>query len=68
MKRCLYEIRYLVVAIVAPEVPEKESYTFDGRGEVAETVPANDVTYEGTYIVNIYKVYYYVGEELVHTM
>ena len=53
--------------IVAPEVPEKEGYTFDGWGEVAETVPANDVTYEGTYTVNIYKVYYYVGEELVHT-
>lgn len=53
--------------IVAPEVPEKEGYTFDGWGEVAETVPAGNVTYEGTYTVNIYKVYYYVGEELVHT-
>ena len=54
--------------IVAPEAPEKEGYTFDGWGEVAETVSANDVTYEGTYTVNIYKVYYYVGEELVHTV
>ncbi len=53
--------------IVAPEAPEKEGYTFDGWGEVADTVSANDVTYEGTYTVNIYKVYYYVGEELVHT-
>ena len=53
--------------IVAPEAPEKEGYTFNGWGEVAETVPAEDVTYEGSYIVNIYKVYYYVGEELVHT-
>ncbi len=53
--------------IVAPEAPEKEGYTFDGWGEVAETVPAGNVTYEGTYTVNIYKVYYYVGEELVHT-
>ncbi len=53
--------------IVAPEAPEKEGYAFDGWGEVAEAVPANDVTYEGTYTVNIYKVYYYVGEELVHT-
>ena len=34
---------------------------------MAETVPAGDVTYEGSYTVNIYKVYYYVGEELVHT-
>ena len=54
-------------AIVVPEAPDREGYTFDGWGEVAETVPAGDVTYEGTYTVNIYKVYYYVGEELVHT-
>ena len=53
--------------IVAPEAPEKEGYTFDGWGEVAATVPASDVTYDGTYTVNIYKVYYYVGDELVHT-
>lgn len=54
-------------AIVAPEAPDKEGYSFCGWGEVVETVPASDVTYEGTYTVNIYKVYYYVGEELVHT-
>ena len=53
--------------IVAPEAPQREGYTFDGWGEVAETVPAGDVTYEGSYSVNIYKVYYYVGEELVYT-
>ncbi len=53
--------------IVVPEAPDREGYTFDGWGGVAETVPASDVTYEGTYTVNIYKVYYYVGEELVHT-
>ncbi len=54
-------------AIVAPDTPDREGYTFDGWGEVAETVPASDVTYEGSYTVNIYKVYYYVDEELVHT-
>ncbi len=53
--------------IVAPDAPDREGYTFDGWGEVAETVPASDVTYEGSYTVNIYKVYYYVDEELVHT-
>ena len=53
--------------IVAPEAPEKEGYTFDGWGEVAATVPASDVTYVGTYTVNVYNVYYYVGDELVHT-
>ncbi len=53
--------------IVAPEAPVKEGHTFAGWGEVAATVPASDVTYEGSYTVNIYMVYYYVGEELVHT-
>ena len=53
--------------IVAPEAPEREGHTFNGWGEVAETVLAGDATYEGSYTVNIYKVYYYVGEELVHT-
>ena len=53
--------------IVAPEAPEKEGYTFDSWGEVAATVPASDVTYEGTYTVNVYNVYYYVGDELVYT-
>jgi len=61
-----YSLEY-GAAIVIPEAPEKEGHTFNGWGEVAETVPAGDVTYEGTYTVNIYKVYYYVGEELVHT-
>ena len=54
-------------SIVAPDAPEREGYTFDGWGEVAKTVPAGDVTYEGSYTANTYKVYYYVGEELVHT-
>lgn len=31
-----------------------------------KTMPAEDVTISGTFTVNIYKVYYYVGEELVH--
>lgn len=53
--------------IVAPDAPEKEGHTFDGWGEVAETVPANDVTFEGIYTVNIYTIYYYVDDELVHT-
>ena len=54
-------------SIVAPEAPEKEGYTFNGWGEVDATVPAHDVTYEGTYTTNIYKVYYFVGAALVYT-
>ena len=50
-------------AIVTPAAPEKEGYTFDGWGEVAETVPAHDVTYEGSYSVNSYKLTYMVDGE-----
>ena len=54
-------------SIVVPEAPEREGYTFNGWGEVAETVPANDLIYEGEYTANTYNVYYYVGDKLVHT-
>lgn len=53
--------------IVIPEAPAKEGHTFSGWGEVAEVMPAYDLTYEGAYTANTYKVYYYVGDELVHT-
>ena len=49
--------------IVVPEAPEREGYTFDGWGEVAETVPARDVTYEGSYSANSYKLTYMVDGE-----
>ena len=52
-------------AIVAPEAPVKEGYTFDGWGEVAETVPANDVTYEGSYSVNSYLLTYTVDGDTI---
>ena len=42
--------------IVVPTVEEKEGYTFSGFGDVDETVPAHDVTYNGSYIANKYKV------------
>lgn len=53
------------VSIVIPEAPEKEGYTFNGWGEVANTVPACDVTYEGTYFVNSYKLTFIVDGEVV---
>ena len=53
--------------IVALEEPTKEGHTFSGWGEVPETMPAEDVVISGFFTVNIYKVYYYVGDELVHT-
>ena len=52
-------------SIVTPEAPEKEGYTFNGWGEVIETVPANDVTIEGSYSVNSYLLTYTVDGEIV---
>ena len=54
-------------AITVPTMPEREGYTFSGWGEVAETVPAHDVTYEACYVANVYSVFYFVGTKLVHT-
>lgn len=54
-------------AVVAPEAPAREGHTFAGWEGVPESMPAADVVCEGAYTVNIYKVYYYVGDELVHT-
>ena len=53
--------------IVAPEAPEKVGYTFNGWGEVAETVPAYDVTFEGSYSINSYTLTYVVDGEAVLT-
>ena len=54
-------------AITVPTMPEREGYTFSGWGEVDETVPAHDVTYEACYVANVYRVFYFVGTKLVHT-
>ena len=51
-------------AIVVPEAPEKEGYTFVSWGEVDATVPARDVTFEAQYTVNTYKLTYKIqGQE-----
>ena len=47
-------------AIVAPEVPVKEGYTFNGWADVPETMPAYDVTITGTYTINQYTLIYVV--------
>ncbi len=54
-------------AIVAPEAPKKEGYTFDGWNEMIETVPAYDVTIEGIYSVNYYLLTYMVDGEVVRS-
>ena len=54
-------------SIVAPEASEKEGHTFNGWGEVAETVPAHDLTYRGDYSVNSYLLTYVVDGETVQS-
>lgn len=54
--------------LTAIATPAKEGHTFSGWSEFPETMPAEDVVVSGYFTINIYKVYYYVGEELVHTV
>ena len=42
-------------AIVAPQTPTKEGYTFSCWKDIASTVPAHDVTYEAIFTINKYK-------------
>lgn len=57
-------------AITAPEAPAKEGYTFEGWEDFPETMPAHDLTVNGKYTVNQYKLTVYleyniVSEEMV---
>ena len=58
-----YEVEY--GATITPEpAPTKEGYTFSGWSETPETMPAHDVTVNGTFSINKYKLTYTVdGEE-----
>ncbi len=51
--------------IEAPEAPEKEGYTFSGWGEIPETMPAEDLSFEGSYSVNSYKVTFKIGDDVI---
>lgn len=53
--------------LIVPKVPEKEGYTFKGWGEIAKTVPASDLTYEGSYTINSYLLTYMVDGEVVES-
>lgn len=52
-------------AITAPEVSEKEGYTFSGWQNVVGAVPAEDVTYEATFTVNKYSLRFVANEKVV---
>lgn len=51
--------------IVAPEVAEKEGYSFSGWGEVPSTMPATDLEISGSYEVNSYKITFIIDGEVI---
>ncbi|MDE7350512.1 MAG: InlB B-repeat-containing protein [Muribaculaceae bacterium] len=54
--------------IIVPEnVPEKDGHSFQGWGNVPDTMPANDITVSGTYAVNNYTLTFRIGDEVVFT-
>ena len=53
-------------AIVAPEYEVAEGYTFSGWGEVAATMPAQNLTYNATTSIITFVVTYMNGEEVVY--
>ena len=59
------ESYYYEAPVTAPADPVKEGYTFSGFGDVDETVPAHDVTYNGSYIANKYKVTFVADGKVV---
>ena len=61
-----YDVDY-DTAIKPEEVPSREGYTFSGWSEIPEVMPARDVTVEGTFSVNSYKLCYMVDGEIYKT-
>ena len=53
--------------IVLIDEPAKEGYTFSGWSEVPATMPAEDITVEGTFSVNTYVITYLVDGEVYAT-
>ncbi|MDE6741265.1 MAG: InlB B-repeat-containing protein, partial [Muribaculaceae bacterium] len=61
-----YEVGY-GDPIEAPEVPEKEGYTFNGWGDVPATMPAYDIEMHSSYSVNMYSLTFKIGEDEVYS-
>ena len=54
-------------AIVTPDVPAKEGYSFSGWSGVPSTMPEHDVTITGTFTVNTYTITYLLDGETYRT-
>ena len=52
-------------SITPEENPVKEGYTFSGWSEIPETMPAHDVTVEGTFYINSHKVIWNIDGETI---
>ena len=61
-----YEINY-GTAITAEAYPEKEGHTFSGWEGIPETMPAHDVTVNGTFSINSYNAVFKIGDEVIET-
>ena len=55
-------------AIILIDEPTKDGYAFSGWSEAPETMPANDIVIEGTFVKNGYKVIYKVDGEVYKTV
>lgn len=53
--------------IVLRDEPVKEGHTFSGWSDVPETMPANDITIEGTFSINSYTVTFMIDGEVYET-
>ncbi len=52
-------------AIEVPAVPEREGYTFSGWGEVPATMPAKDLEFNASFIVNVYTIEFSIGDDVI---
>lgn len=52
-------------AIVAPDAPAKEGHSFNGWGDVPAAMPAQDLTFIGTYSINNYTLTFEAGGEVI---
>ena len=53
--------------IVVPEIAEREGYTFSGWGDVAKTMPDNDLEYDASFTVNQYTLRYLIDGNVYKT-
>ena len=52
-------------AIVAPDAPAKEGHSFNGWGDVPAAMPAQDLTFIGTYSINNYTLTFEASGEVI---